>query len=561
VTGGSRVTVRALRLRTVLNLAKVEAWLLSRSLLVLAGLLAGGLVIWVFIHPVEPVWWNTSWEIGYGQVVLGMAVLIAAQLAAGRARRDAMADLYASFPASAGTRILAHLTGLAGAAPASLLLIGGTAVAVELLAPIGVPGIAALAAGLLLVIAAGAVGIAIGTRFPHPLAGVLPALALFVPFVESNNLSGATIWLYPWVKPGQLGGLPGSLAGYPPAGAHAAELAGLAVLAGVAALAVTMRSARARGSLAAAGVLAVAAIFLAGAAQLRPVPATTLNHLVAETANPAAAQHCTIAGQARYCLYAGFGPELPAIQAPVSAVLADLPVRLAQPLTVRQAAPLFPDPTITHGHPKQQVNQWNAQLENAPGYDADAPASAVYLTAGSWPAGPQLAQARFGLALAAAEWAVHLPSTTVATHGMQCVPLDQAREAVAIWLAIQAIRPSAGDLQSGLAGQHGVMVRGAVTITWNYPGVGMNALTSVGTQTTDAGYLLASAMSRLPEPKVSHILRAAWPQWVNWHTTDAQLAAALGIPMPAVPEPLPPGPGMSIVSAPGNPPQNPVCTT
>ena len=550
----------------VLSLARVEAWLLFRSIVVLAGLLAGGLVIWITIRPAEPVWWNASWETGYGQLLLAMTVLIAAQLAAGRPHRDAMADLYASFPATAATRTLGHLTGLLGAAPASLLLIGGAVVTVELLAPIGTPGVAALAAGLLLVIAAGAAGIAIGTRFPHPLAGVLAALALFVPIEQSNNLSGPTIWLYPWVKPGQLGSLPGPAAGYPPAGAHAAELAGVAVLAGVAALAVTMRSARARSLLAGAGIVAAAAICLAGAAQLRPIPASELNHLVAEAADPAAAQPCTAAGQVRYCLYPGFGPELPAIQAPVSAVLAHLPVRLAEPLTVRQAAPVFPDPTLTHGHPKQQVAQWNEQLQNAPGYSAAAPASAVYLTAGSWPAGGQLAEARFGLALAAAEWAVRLPpASPAATHGLLCVPLDQAREAIAIWLAIQATRPSAAALQSGLVGPGGghvgVMVHGVMIFTWNYPSVSMNVLASVGTQTTEAGYLLATAMSQLPGQQVSRALRAAWPHWVNWHTTDAQLAAALGIPMPAVPKPLLPGPGMATVSAPGNPPQNPLCTS
>ena len=99
----------------------------------------------------------------------------------------------------------------------------------------------------MLVIAAGAAGIAIGTRFPHPLAGVLGALALFVP--------AATIHLPPerasgccrGTTPGELVWLPGPLAGYPPAGAHAPELAGLAVLAGIVALAVTVRGARARG--------------------------------------------------------------------------------------------------------------------------------------------------------------------------------------------------------------------------------------------------------------------------------------------------------------------------
>ena len=94
---------RAPRLRMVLGLATVEASLLVRSVLVLAGLLAGALVIWFLIRPAEPLWWNAGWRIGGGQLVLGMALLAAVQMNAGRARRDAMADLYASFPATAGT--------------------------------------------------------------------------------------------------------------------------------------------------------------------------------------------------------------------------------------------------------------------------------------------------------------------------------------------------------------------------------------------------------------------------------------------------------------------------
>ena len=52
----------------MLDLAKVEASLLVRSLLVLAGLLAGGAVVWVFIHRAEPLWWEVGWKIGFGQL-------------------------------------------------------------------------------------------------------------------------------------------------------------------------------------------------------------------------------------------------------------------------------------------------------------------------------------------------------------------------------------------------------------------------------------------------------------------------------------------------------------
>ena len=584
--GGAHVTARsrarARRLRTVLGAAKVEAWLLVRSVLVLAGLLAGGLLIWLFIQPVQPLWWDAAWEIGEGQLVLAMTVLVAAQLAAGRARRDAMADLYASFPATAGTRTLAHLAGLAGAAPASLLLTGAAVAVVQARGAIGAPSIAVLAGGLLLVIAAGAAGTAIGTRFPHPLAGVLGALALFLLSAQSHLFSGGAIWLLPWeIHEDELGQMPGPLAGYPPAGAHAAELAGIAAAAGIVALAATVSSARARGGLATAGILAVAVICLAGAAQLRPIPTADLNHLIAEVADPASVQRCTTVSQVRYCLYPGFGPRLPSLEAPVNGVLAHLPARPGKPLTIRQvvsmdfADPSLTDPSLTHGHPKRQVAQWNAQLQKAPGNAATA--SAIYLPVGSWPAaGAQLADAHFDMALATAEWAVHLaPAISSGSLNssvfLPCVPLGQAREAIAIWLAILATHPPAGELQDGLGTSGGFAeVRNTFVPTWVYPGsdVGGYLLpTGAGPQTTAAGYLLAHAMTSLPQQKVSRILNSAWATWMNWHTTDAQLAAALGIPMPSVPLPpfLRPGfkprPGMTIAPGPGNGPQNPVCTT
>ena len=564
--GGSGVTPQseAPRLRMVLSLARVEAWLLVRSVLVLAGLLAGALVIWFLLRSAEPLWWNVGWRIGGGQLVLGMAVLAAAQLNAGRARRDAMADLYASFPATAGTRAFAHLIGLAGAAPASLLLIGAAAVVIQGRGAIGSPSIAVLAGGLLLVIAAGAAGIAIGTRFAHPLAGVLGALALFVSSAPTHLASGGGIWLLPWETfQDQLGWLPGPLAGYPPAGAHAVELAGFAVLAGILALAVTIGRVRARVNLAAAGTLAVAVICFAGALQLRPVPTAELNHLVTEIADPASVQHCTSASEVRYCLYPGFGRDLPSLEAPVNGVLAHLAARPGQPLTIRQAALASFDGTLTHGHPNRQVSQWNAQLQGAPGNAATV--SAIYLSVGSWPAaGGQLADARFDVALAAADWAVRFPLPIV--NGQPCVPLNQAREAIAIWLAILATHPPAGELQDGLRGPGGGMtgteVSNTMVRTWNYPGLNANYLIGVGPQLTAAGYVLANAMTSLPEQKVSQVLDSAWPTWLNWHTTDGQLATALGIPMPTVPGFPVPGPGVTIVQGDqGNAPQNPVCTT
>ena len=64
---GSSISMRrALRPRTVLSLARAEASMLARNWLVLAGLLAGAVVIWVFIRSAEPLWWHADWEIGGG---------------------------------------------------------------------------------------------------------------------------------------------------------------------------------------------------------------------------------------------------------------------------------------------------------------------------------------------------------------------------------------------------------------------------------------------------------------------------------------------------------------
>jgi hypothetical protein len=524
-------------IRTAADLARVEASLLVRSVLVLAGLLAAGVVIWVLIYPVEPLWWNTAWEIGDGQLVLGMAVLVATQLAAGRARRDGMADLYASFPAAAGTRAVGQLAGLAGAVPASLVLIGAATVAVRLIGAIGAPSITMLAGGVLLVIASGAAGIAIGTRFAHPLAGVLGALASFVVSLEFSRFPGAVLWLVPWeFRQDDLGLLPGPLAGYPPAGPHAVELAAIAVLAGIVALAMTVRRVRVRAGLATAGIAALAVICLAGAIQLRPIPTADLNRLVAEAASPASVQRCTTANQVEYCLYPGFGSLLPTLEAPVNGVLARVPARPDDALTVNQVGTKFLDSTLTHGHPRRQVSQWEAELGRSAAFAS--PASAIYFPVGEWPAfGRQLADAYFNLALGTAEWAVHIPLAT--TSGQPCVPFDQAREAIAIWLAILATHPSPGELQAGVAahGFSGSVIQHTFVPIWSYPGGNAGAVDEFGSgqpQITEVGYLLARAMTNLPEQKVADVLADGWDRWISVRATDAQLAAALGIRMPSV---------------------------
>jgi len=561
-------TRRTSQMRIVLGLARAEAPLLFRSVLVLAGMLAGGVLVWNLTRSAEPLWWNTAWQIGEGQAILASTVLIAAQLAAGRARRDGLGELYDSFPVSAATRTAAHLTSLIGAAAVSVLFIGGAAAWVQIRGGVGTPSAGVLVGGVLLVVAAGAAGIALGARLPHPLAGVLAAVVVFALFLESYRFPGAIPWLFPWTISGQFGALYAPLTNYPPGGAHALELAGIAI--GIAAIAIALTSDRAphRLWLAVAGVLSVALVATGVAAQLRPIPTTELNRLFRAEARPSVVQHCTTASDVRYCLYPGFASQLSALEKPVNNVISRLPARPAHALTVAQAMLVSPgDSLLTHGHGRQQLARWNAEANAAP---ANAPAaSTIYLIVGIWPAGAALADARLAVALGAAEWAVNLPPSAIgfASSGASCVPDDQAREAIAIWLAITATHVHTA-LQLRV-GPHGTLggptseVGHKMIFNWTYPGEFQGYISS-GPQLTANGYLLAAKMAALPAAKVARVLDSAWPTWLNWRTTDAQLARALGIRAPDITVPAPPKkprPGVTFVEPTGPIPVTPICAS
>jgi hypothetical protein len=53
--------MRMVRARAVVSLARIEAVQLVRNSVVLGGLLTSALVIWVFIHHTQQVWWNGDW--------------------------------------------------------------------------------------------------------------------------------------------------------------------------------------------------------------------------------------------------------------------------------------------------------------------------------------------------------------------------------------------------------------------------------------------------------------------------------------------------------------------
>lgn len=552
------------QLRVVAGVSRIEAVLLLRSLLLIAGVVGGAALFWQFAGYHEPLWWTVSWQIGHGQLVLSTTALIAGQLAGGRVRRNGLTPLYDSFPTSASVRMGGQFTGLVGVLPATAAVLVVAAGITQLRMPIGSPDVATLAAGVLLVIASGAIGVALGTAVPHPLAGVVAALVWLLLYGQSNQFNGTSSWLFPWLRP-QVEDLPHPVSGYPPAVAHAIELAGIALLGAACALAFVGRGAKQRVSAALVGVVAVAAIGGATVAQLRPVPTSTLDKLVADVTDPASVQQCTSSHGVRYCLYKGFEPLLPALRGPVEAVIAQLPGRPAQPLTVRQTSELYVDATsLTAGHSAQQIARWDAELLTAP--QNAATTSTLFLPVGAWPAASRLAAGRFDLALDTAAWAVGLPSSIAApvnptnshpsSAPAQCVALDEAREAVAIYLALRTTHIATAPANPR-RGVQAFVVDGTSVVGWRYPGAGSSSVIPFDLALTDQGYLLAEAMTKLPAGKVAAVLRSGWTRWLDWHTTDTKLAAALGISLPTAPSllPMPPAP-----HGPGAPPQNPRCT-
>jgi hypothetical protein len=559
--------------RALVGAARIEAGLLARNVLVLAGLLAGGLAVWelAIVHHSQLLWWSSGWEIGsYGQVVLSVTAVVAAHLATTRARRDGLAQLYASFPTSEPTRTLGHLLALLGVIVPSLALLGVTTALFEVHGILGSTDLWVLGAGVLLVVAGGTVGVAIGRWLPHPMAGIVGALAWFVLPGQSNQYNSAVVWLFPWASP-QLTTLPGPLTGYPPATAHAAELAGIALLAAVVAL-IARASRPERVPVAwprwvivgIAGLVCVAAIAAAGVAQFRPIPAAALSRAVNQVAHPDA-QHCELltagANTARYCVFAAFTPLVPDLEGVVGEVLARVPGGHAQPLLIAQTSQLtLDDPTLTHGQSRSDIAAWARELAAAP---ANRPSTtALYLDLASWPVKGHQAKARFALSLGAAEWAVGLPTGTgTADQDQPCAPVDQAREAIAIWLADQATHtnPRPGQAVTPANGFIPIAAGGQSLVGWSYPGLSVDYLSSPGPQTTATGYLLATAMNQLPAQRVAQVLAQQWTTWTDPRTTDSQLAAALGISMPTVPTGITTPRGRTIMPPPGSMPDLRVC--
>lgn len=558
--------------RVVILAGRAEAARLSRSPLVLAALLVSAVLIWWNSRTAVPDWWVWDVQIDSTLLAVAGAVLVAAQLAAGRARRDNADRLYQSYPTPASARTIAHLIGLAGPLLLAAVLAGAAVLWLDLLGALGTPRPAVLAQGLLLVALGGAIGVALGSWLPNPMAGILTVIVLGTaeadllwPFGGPVHVPGATAWLFPWTQPVVAGYLPGPTPGIPPA----SHLAWLAALSGLAAIAALCRAVPGRltgvtslTALAAAACLAAAG--WSGWAQTRPVPLSVQDGILYQEAYPARVQPCISRPGVRYCAYPAFQRDVARWAAAVNGVLGRLPGRPAATLVVRQVTDSDFGPSDVGYLPATAARNSRLRgLESAftsflqredtdPGLVPGSSRPPVYVDE-NWGRGPALGLYQLGLSLQVAWWVAGLPTTWLRsvsytdgnTSGLTqitCLAVGQAREAIALWLAVSATPATRTAFLAGPPDYPGPAGPGYLTpvrvaghwISGYQPAISgyFGALTYTG-----QGAALAEAMLRLPEQRVEAVLAARWPGWLSSRATEAQLAAALGVALPVAAAP------------------------
>ncbi len=546
---------------------RFEAVRLCRSPLVLAGLVIAAALIWWNSRAMVPQWW--VWDVQVGSSLLPVAgtVLVASHLAAGRVRRDGATALYQSYPATPATRAAAHALGVAGPLILAAVLAVAAVSWLDFLGPVGAPQPAVLAQGVLLVALGGTIGVALGTYLPHPVAGILAAIVLglleadlLVPFGGPLQLPAGTAWLFPWTQPAVLAWLPGPKPAIPPP-AHLSWLVSLTVLAAVAALwRGVPRPPLARGTrltaLVAAGCLGLAG--WSGWAQTHPGPAGAQAAAAYQATHPGQAERCVSRRGVRYCSYPGFGHDVTRWATVVNGVISRVPAHLARPLVVRQVVDvnLYTAP-LYGGYPPATAGQASlmSRLEAEVGRFASAQKYDPRLIPGSsvppvyadinWATGSTAGWYQLGLAMQAARSIARLPTTwqrsasyscgpeCSAQAQIACLPVGQAREAIALWLGAGATAATRPVFLSELRdGQEASRAGGAWISSYSgVTGYGYQA----ALQFTGQAAVLARAMLRLPERQVEAVLATRWPAWLSPRATDAQLAAALRIALPAAP--------------------------
>lgn len=379
----------------------------------------------------------------------------------------------------------------------------------------------------------------------------------------------AAAWLLPWRQAVGLASLPTAPPQLPPL-AHLLWLVAITIMAAL--IAVAGRRSR-RPLLRAYFTAATAAtIAVAGASawiQLHPDIASQ-SQLVGEATNPAASETCTSIHSVRYCAYPAYQGYIPRWAVAVDGVLKNVP----QPptdLTIRQLVDNDFEENLRDaygtqgGEQRQQASQLDDVLQRFVGAASTTPrltssmmGAPIYVDM-AWGGGPY----QLSLSLQTA-WSLVGPPTTwqhvvpepcgdgcyEPPFKYSCIPLGQAREAIALWLAADGSPSQRAAFIDGLRNAlYGDAIKvGRQWIVAYLPPVSgyQPALLFTGQSAA-----LAREMLTLPDSRIRTVLAQAWDTWLNPQTSDTQLASALGL-----------SPPVSQTTAPEDPaePSAPLCT-
>jgi hypothetical protein len=297
--------------RAVLALARVEARHVLLHPLVLATLTAYlTFLLWPGSEPEDayPVLQDIDRETQLGQVMLGLAVMIAVNLTVLRSHRHGTDGHFGVLVLQSWQRTCAHVLSVLPTVLAGALIVAGQFAAAALRpGAVGHGSVFELLTGPLLILLPAILGVLLGrvvrSAFAAPLAAVAFLAGVFV-FVASPQTAAWLRGMAPVVFDEGARPLPSDLLGRP-AGWHALYLLALSVLA--AAGAVLASGGRARvvraTALGALGAVVTAVVFQG----MAPSDATREAREVA-TRDPAAVQECERRGMTTYCAFPEFTP-------------------------------------------------------------------------------------------------------------------------------------------------------------------------------------------------------------------------------------------------------------
>jgi hypothetical protein len=523
VTRGSPAAV-------VAALGRVEARRLATSVTFVIGLVLTGVVLLLLVQ-----------DGGFGQNLtvsfvrsLGLVVyplagltLLATNRATNRSRRSGTEELFTSTPTNPALRTGGNLFSVSVALVVASVLVIGLLLVVPLWGWAGELGhawIAEVLTGVVLVAGAGAIGVLLARWLP-PTTSLVVALLTVVAIGVATLLlerarpfSSPSRFFGPWASPEQNLGSDFVIR---PSWSHLLYLVGVVTLFGTLAIA---RTAHGRGVVAA---LVAGALLTAGGAwfQSRPVSDEAASRIAARIENPAVHQTCRAESGVRACAYSGYTALFDDWIEPAVRVRAALPAAAREDeyvisQRVGRVGAKDLDPAVVR---RLDVDTyWSDDGVEHPGFTSD--------------------DHEFAFALLPAQASVGLPLRT-GQFGQPCHTGNQARAAVALWLAAQAL-----DRETARKWLYGGPGRGQNGED-PYAGIGWGESLWPNDSRTDIDAPIAWAepeidaarqLFGLPRAQVLTALHADWAHLTDPATPTAELVASFGL-RPVTPVGVPRG--------------------